>query len=659
MLDRLLTDAQRAQLDEVPFIMDKLVDKRKRVEGITIDRPGTWRRDDGLLCIPHDKGWTLQVSIVDVPAFVPKDSALDKRARRLGGAVILPRGLDRVMMLPDKLTEQIGFKEGRLRPAVTVEMEIDRKGNLSDQRIYRSVFKTLKTCDYKVIDAEAGKGSDFLARWMDCATAIRRNRFATFESEVEKGLTALRLAKPAAIPVPAIELSRDMIEEFMLVTNSCLSTYLRKSDVPALYRASHAVVNGREESANAAGNLKSWFDNLCNRISDRLTEKLPPCARATSPLMTYLDLITLRSVADHVSSGRMAYTPDELAEIGERQAKMLAARQEHAASIAKDMKAILLHMIATTEDVESFRPLNVDEIGQVMRLSLDNDMPNTGLNFLMASRLRGRNFDAELLGQLLVRLENRDDPKWAILKKAARTHVIEFPKNGREALHLLRAKGYEARFGDGPDQNHPTLAVKMPDGCHRRDRHASVEAEAGATAAVKRWWLAFLDGRLEEIKPAIADPESAQRSQRSVAPYHTHREAERAHKLSEEANRRFDGRRQLPPATDSAALLDSLLDRHGWQKPEMVAARLCYYERHVGIAALRVNGPDGLCVTSVGTGTGRTAARNAAAADMLTQLEATFPAKFGRLARQIAAQSVPNPNPNPTAAPVPNSLKIA
>ena len=148
-----------AVLEEVANIPEEITENgiKNRVdlrneEIFTIDGEDAKDLDDAVNVIKNDDGtFTLGVHIADVSYYVKSGSKIDKEAIKRGTSIYM---MDRVIpMLPKKLSNGIcSLNENQDRFTISVIMKIDKKGQVIDSDIFKSVIKTTKRMNYHDVD---------------------------------------------------------------------------------------------------------------------------------------------------------------------------------------------------------------------------------------------------------------------------------------------------------------------------------------------------------------------------------------------------------------------------------------------------------------------------------------------------------------------------
>ena len=148
-----------AVLEEVANIPEEITENgiKNRVdlrneEIFTIDGEDAKDLDDAVNVIKNDDGtFTLGVHIADVSYYVKSGSKIDKEAIKRGTSIYM---MDRVIpMLPKELSNGIcSLNENQDRFTISVIMKIDKKGQVIDSDIFKSVIKTTKRMNYHDVD---------------------------------------------------------------------------------------------------------------------------------------------------------------------------------------------------------------------------------------------------------------------------------------------------------------------------------------------------------------------------------------------------------------------------------------------------------------------------------------------------------------------------
>ena len=224
---------ERADLRKIPFV--------------TIDPPDAKDFDDAVFVEPAGQGWRLLVSIADVAAFVPRDSAIDLAARERGCSVYLPGKV--YPMLPVSLSEELcSLAPGEDRHAVTVELSIKSDGSTSDAAFYRSLIRSSARLDYgtvqKLLDEPEEEGlanpqAAHLRKMAECARSMSKALSGRGALDMDLSESEIQLdenGEPCRVSPAKRYFSQRIIEVFMVAANEAVARLLSTAGAPAIYR---------------------------------------------------------------------------------------------------------------------------------------------------------------------------------------------------------------------------------------------------------------------------------------------------------------------------------------------------------------------------------------------------------------------------------------
>jgi ribonuclease R len=228
-------------------------DKKERVDyrnwmTVTIDGESAQDFDDAVSIKMLERGhFLLGVHIADVSHYVKPGSFLDREAFERGTSVYFPELT--LPMLPEKLSNYICSlrpKEDKL--TVSVLLEIDRDGEVLRTEFHPSLIRTAERMTYhsvyKIFEGDKGERGRYshlvraLLMMKDLARILRRRR-------VKQGSLDFDLLEPelvfregklhSVVPSERNEAHR-VIEEYMVVANEAVSSFLSQKHVPLIRR---------------------------------------------------------------------------------------------------------------------------------------------------------------------------------------------------------------------------------------------------------------------------------------------------------------------------------------------------------------------------------------------------------------------------------------
>jgi ribonuclease R len=201
---------------------------------------------DDALSFERNEGLTkVYVHIADVSYFVREGTALDREALRRGNSVYVAFGVE--PMLPPALSsEACSLRPGEDRKTVTVEMEVDDKGRVQKTRFYRSLIRSDARLDYETVE-RMFRGEENIDRDLAEPLGWGRTLARTLrEVRRERGSLRIESTEPefewdekgqVASADPGEELeSHWYIENFMVLANEQVASFLEREKVPTVYR---------------------------------------------------------------------------------------------------------------------------------------------------------------------------------------------------------------------------------------------------------------------------------------------------------------------------------------------------------------------------------------------------------------------------------------
>lgn len=227
-------------------IQDRIDLRNKLI--ITIDPEDAKDFDDAVSLEKDTNGdWHLGVHVADVSYYVKPDTAIDKEARYRGTSVYLPGEV--IPMLPEFLSNNIcSLKEGEDRLTKSVFMTLDRKGYLIKAEVRYSVINVTKRLTYNQatailnneIDIDiSDEAVDMLRNMAHLAELLFKNRLERGALELDLPEISLKLDEHGYIKdVEKVErdISHKLIEEFMLLANEMVATFMFEKKTPLLCR---------------------------------------------------------------------------------------------------------------------------------------------------------------------------------------------------------------------------------------------------------------------------------------------------------------------------------------------------------------------------------------------------------------------------------------
>lgn len=238
---------------------------------ITID-PDDARDFDDAVSLEKDRHghWQLGVHIADVSYYVKPETAIDDDARYRGTSVYLPGEV--VPMLPEVLSNNLcSLREGEDRLTKSVFMTIDSKGHFLKSEIKHSVINVAKRLTYHQATAilnkemavrnvasgnqtslhyEGGDKGGVKTSISDNVAELLKNSAhlaqLLFHNRLERGALELDIPEVSIkldekghvknVEREERDISHKLIEEFMLLANETVATFMHEKEMPLLCR---------------------------------------------------------------------------------------------------------------------------------------------------------------------------------------------------------------------------------------------------------------------------------------------------------------------------------------------------------------------------------------------------------------------------------------
>lgn len=236
------------EAEKVSVFPDKEAKKRKdctRLFTVTIDGLDAKDFDDAVSCKREGNKFRLWVHIADVSYYVRPDSELSAEAEERAFSVYL---VDRVIpLLPFELSAGIcSLKPNQKRLAMTVEMVINKSGNVEYSKIYESVIESDYRLTYEEVDRcfeknrfENKKIENLMYELLELSEILEKKRYkrGALNFEIPEAKVILDKNKtPVEIKIREKTKATTIIEEAMIVTNESVAEYLHEHNYPSIYR---------------------------------------------------------------------------------------------------------------------------------------------------------------------------------------------------------------------------------------------------------------------------------------------------------------------------------------------------------------------------------------------------------------------------------------
>jgi ribonuclease R len=220
---------------------------------ITID-PATARDFDDAVDVERlpQGGFRIGVHIADVAHFVRRGAGVDREARQRGCSVYFP---DRVVpMLPEKLSNDIcSLNAGIDRLAMSVVLELDAAGRVTDQEFHQSVIHSRERMNYeavqRILDGDGPARKRYHRIVGEIETLAEAARLL-LDQRIRRGTIDFDLPEPemrydeqgvfSGIARASRYFSHRLVEAFMIAANEAVARLLERRLPATIFRVHEA-----------------------------------------------------------------------------------------------------------------------------------------------------------------------------------------------------------------------------------------------------------------------------------------------------------------------------------------------------------------------------------------------------------------------------------
>ncbi len=221
----------------------------RALDVVTIDGETARDFDDAVWVERLANGhFALHVHIADVSHYVRPGTPIDEEAFLRGTSVYFP---DRaVPMLPLELSTEIcSLKPNVDRLVLSVELEIDRRGDILAQRFGRGVIRSVERMTYTDVHALLEGDPDLrqrYARLTERFELMRELALILNQKRIRRGAIDFDMPEPliefdefgemAGVTRSPRNIAHRLIEEFMLAANEAVASHLETAGIASIFR---------------------------------------------------------------------------------------------------------------------------------------------------------------------------------------------------------------------------------------------------------------------------------------------------------------------------------------------------------------------------------------------------------------------------------------
>jgi len=320
-----LLEAIRVQEHSVPALLE-----RPEINGVTITGPLTQTCDTAMwLERTPEGGSTLFFSIVDVGSFITPHTTpiLDNEAYTRGFTHSTPEKVF-VPLLPESLAEgSLSLLEGQSCPTLTLSLPFDASFHLGEPSLHQTFVRSRRRFTYEEVANEMAENhAEFSSLFQDAfflALELWKARVvngAIASYDVETGWVTTEDGVRILLEEDKRFVSYIIVQEFTILANHTLASYLAERKQPALYR-NHTV------------QIPPTKATYGPRIGGHGGLHVPAYIHATHPLHSYPDLVNQRVLLASLRGEPSPSTTTELEALSLalniQEAIIKAAKPEH------------------------------------------------------------------------------------------------------------------------------------------------------------------------------------------------------------------------------------------------------------------------------------------------------------------------------------------
>ena len=401
---------------------------------VTIDGADTRDIDDAISLEKKGDLYELGVHIADVSHYVAYRSPLDQAAYERGTSVYFP---DRVLpMLPKALSNGIcSLNEGVDRLTLSCVTTVDRKGAIKDVRLEKSVIRSTYRMTYdevqSILDGDERVAEKFpLVRdtvplFAELTQILHEMREKRGSVELDVKAARITITDQDEIVIPDYErpFSHEIIEQFMVLTNEAVASFMHSIEAPFIYRVhekptEEKALAFREFALGLGVRAKFNADDVkpydyqkilkgaedlpaypvLNRVMLRSMQKAryapinaghfglaSDCyCHFTSPIRRYPDL-TIHRIIKEVLDGNYEEAVKKYADFTSEAAKRSSERERLAADAEREVDALYTTMYMSERIGEEYDGV----ISGVTAHGFFVELPNTVEGFVPVESLKG------------------------------------------------------------------------------------------------------------------------------------------------------------------------------------------------------------------------------------------------------------------------------
>lgn len=229
----------------VPEANEKRLDLRS-LSFVTIDGEDAKDFDDAVFVEKAEHGlWHVYIAIADVGHYVQPFSALDREALKRGNSVYLPNYV--IPMLPEVLSNELcSLKPQVDRAVLVVKITLLPDGKVDNFRFHKALIRSKARLTYtmvqEVLDGKWNKKTEALKNEIQDLYEVysilkkKSKQRGTIDLHTPEYVIHFKNQRPASIQQKSSMQSQQIIEELMILANTCAGKILSQNKKDTIYR---------------------------------------------------------------------------------------------------------------------------------------------------------------------------------------------------------------------------------------------------------------------------------------------------------------------------------------------------------------------------------------------------------------------------------------
>ena len=373
-----------AELAQVKNLKNIDFGSRKIVKGFTIDNQTSRDLDDAIWVETQGESAIVQVHIADPTEVIPRNSPLDEGVRKRVSSLYLPGRT--IPMLPAELSEsKLSLLEGEPRLSITVEIKINKKGDIDSIDVFESCFISLAKLSYE--EAEAISQNIEHELYLPLNQAQLWAKILNYQRAKQGAIAGIikgkfYLDEDGSLKEISYK-SQVLVAEYMILANFAMGSWLAKNSIPGIYR-NHSPQEGVETEAimqlfsGSSTRLPSQLGHLLAKATYGRESRghyalaLPHYLHFTSPLRRWADFIVHRCLKAYLKGESMPYS---LAEIDQFATEINEFHQQRKDRRHQYLKEQAKRQLITTVRNVGYSSLSRAELSRLIKVAIKENQP--------------------------------------------------------------------------------------------------------------------------------------------------------------------------------------------------------------------------------------------------------------------------------------------